>query len=229
MTRQHRSAHQIGEHAVLKFDHVENLFPLGVVVGIEFVQDDIYYNVGMFLDDGQSGPLPNIVLHAIQPLKGVSPNMLTKCDSAHNYIKRQASAYRAQKNTNLPRAEFQMGDIVGVRMRAIAYPIPGAPKPPLREPLNKASVLITGVTYHEGKVLYDVCFDDDAYDNINSRDSMFGRRVSDEIFSVDSIYLTKPMPRRKASVTIDADNGVTIVAPGDVKLNVPSIDIDHNC
>ncbi|AXG66772.1 hypothetical protein HOU08_gp046 [Dickeya phage vB_DsoM_JA29] len=163
------SAFAIGEHAELCFDLSEQI-PFGRIEGVEFGVNGISYTVAVAVNAGTQEN-PEYEFHSGRPLVGVDERLLASHTSTlPNAI--------AGKYPTLEGCNFQVGDIVRFKFEDHIAKV-GATIP----------VLIWGVDYTKGKIMYDVSVDADEYQNTSAYNDIYERYLKHSIDRVDSIFI----------------------------------------
>ncbi len=213
---QFSSAFAIGEMAVLSLDNFgENKVPYGVIEGVMFYGDQRLYRVSLFVNDGPKAA-PEAFLHQGRPVDCFQVSDLIKITDTQyiDHIGHVGKFERAPRSA-IAGTPFSYGELVEVKIDTErtdhdAFNIP---------------VMITGVQYDEGKVLYDVSIQRAYYEDgrVNG-----GRLVRDTLTGIDSIYI-KPIGGWEAYETLKleakTDGDVTLTIKGDGTLTVDS-DVD---
>ena len=182
MTKQHtsfESAFAIGECALLSLDNFgQNKVPYGVVEGCMAYGEQRLYRVSLFVNDGPESK-PTAFLHQGRPVDGFLASDLKEIKE--QYIDHIGHVGRFEApHHKLRDSLFVSGQLVEVDIDL-----------ELPDEYDKFNipVVITGVTYVEGKVLYEVSIQRAYYKDgrVNG-----GRLVRDTLSNIDSIYI-KPM------------------------------------
>ncbi|AXG67417.1 hypothetical protein JA33_043 [Dickeya phage vB_DsoM_JA33] len=163
------SAFAIGEHAELCFDMSEQI-PFGRIEGIEFGVNGINYTVAMAVNTGTQEK-PDYEFHSGRPLVGVDERLL---DSFVSTLPNDI----AGKYPTLEGCKFQIGDTVRFKLEDHVAKV-GAAIP----------VLIWGVSYTKGKVMYDVSIDADEYQNTSAYNDIYERYLKHSMDRVDSVFI----------------------------------------
>lgn len=177
MKANYSSAFAIGDKACLSLESfgLDKLY--GVVNGCMFYGPQRMYRVSLFVNEGPENK-PQAFLHQGRPIDGfVFEDLLPVTDQYVPHIGHVGS-YESTDNRQMGDAKFIGGQLVEIRFADIAK----------ADPFN-IPVLITGVSYVEGKVMYEVSVERDYYTDgrING-----GRLVRDTLSNIDSIYI-KPL------------------------------------
>ncbi|QZE58610.1 hypothetical protein pEaSNUABM28_00053 [Erwinia phage pEa_SNUABM_28] len=224
MTKQHTSyssAFAIGEMALLSLDNFgRNKVPYGVVEGCMAYGEQRLYRVSLFVNDGPESN-PSAFLHQGRPVDGFIASDLKAVKE--QYVDHIGHVGRfEQPHHKLGDSLFTSGQLVEVD---IDLELPGE-----YDKFN-IPVQITGVTYVEGKVLYEVSIQRAYYNDgrVNG-----GRLVRDTLSNIDSIYI-KPIagwPKTcleqegDATLIIKGDGTVTIDGAADVVITANSISLE---
>lgn len=174
----HSSAFAIGDTAELSLDNFGTQFPIGIVDGILYYGDQIRYRVSLMVNVGTDAE-PEAFLHEGRPVDGFcEPDLLPFTGAFQGY---HPGERRPEFNTNLPRARFQIGDIVQVALHVATLGSADECPAPVQSDFHNIPVVVNSVRYEEGKVLYDVFID---------RNRHFkGRLVADYLSGLDGICL----------------------------------------
>ena len=168
---EYSTAFAIGEHAQLTLD-VFNDLPFGRVEGVDFTPDGINYTIAIALNDGTKEK-PEYYFHSLRPMIGVSGKILKAFENSlvDNPLKGSMPP--------LPFSEFQIGDTVAFDLRDIISDFKPAAIP----------VLIWGVAYVAGKVMYDISISVDEYRDTKGYNDINERWLRHSIDRVDSIFI----------------------------------------
>ena len=184
MTKQHTSyssAFAIGEMALLSLDNFgQSKVPYGVIEGCMFYGEQRMFRVSLFVNDGPESN-PSAFLHQGRPVDGFIADDL-KAITDYQYADHigHIGRFEDPKHEAIGDTQFKTGQLVEVD---IDLEIPGE-----YDKFN-IPVVITGVTYVEGKVLYEVSIQRAYYTDGRITG---GRLVRDTLSNIDSIYI-KPM------------------------------------
>ncbi|QYW04725.1 hypothetical protein MPK74_gp057 [Erwinia phage pEa_SNUABM_7] len=178
MTKQHTnysSAFAINEMAVLSFDSFGSDKLYGVVSGVMFYGPQRMYRVSIFANDGPESA-PTAFLHEGRPIDGfIADDLLPVTDQYIPHIG-HVGRYESTDHKTFGDSPFTSGQLVEIKIKDIAdsFNVP---------------VLITGVTYVEGKIMYDVSIERAYYSDgrVNG-----GRLVRDTLTGIDGIFI-KPV------------------------------------
>lgn len=205
------SAFAIGEMAVLSLDRFgQNKVPYGVVEGCMAYGDQRMYRVSLFVNDGPASN-PSAFLHQGRPVDGFLADDL-KIITDYQYADHigHIGRFEDPKQELIGDSQFKIGQLVEVDIdleREGEYDKFNIP------------VMITGVRYEEGKILYDVSIQRAYYEDgrING-----GRLVRDTLTNIDSVFI-KPVGGWPETVVIqEGDNGQSVVVQGDtMTINTP--------
>ncbi len=198
------SAFAIGEMAVLSLDRFgQNKVPYGVVEGCMAYGEQRMYRVSLFVNDGPASN-PSAFLHQGRPVDGFLADDL-KIITDYQYADHigHIGRFEDPKQELIGDSQFKVGQLVEVDIdleRKDEYDKFNIP------------VMITGVRYEEGKILYDVSIQRAYYEDgrING-----GRLVRDTLTGIDSVFI-KPVGGWPETVVIqEGDNGQSVVVQGD--------------
>lgn len=165
------SAFAINEHAELRLD-VLNGNAVGRIEEVRYTTYGIVYNVAMSVNIGSEQD-PVWGWHSGRLIEGVNPIFLRAQESdLPNDLK--------DKFPQLPSTKHQVGDVVSFTCDVLGKDaiIP-----------NNIPVLIWGVSYEEGKVLYDVSVDAAIYADNECKDTVNGRYTMHSMCKIDSIFI----------------------------------------
>ncbi|QZE59965.1 hypothetical protein pEaSNUABM35_00048 [Erwinia phage pEa_SNUABM_35] len=224
MTKQHTSyssAFAIGEMTLLSLDNFgQNKVPYGVVDGCMAYGEQRMYRVSLFVNDGPADN-PTAFLHQGRPVDGFIASDLKEIKE--QYVDHIGHVGRFESpHHKLGDSVFMSGQLVEVD---IDLELDGE-----YDKFN-IPVMITGVTYVEGKVLYEVSIQRAYYNDgrVNG-----GRLVRDTLSNIDSIYI-KPIggwpetvleAKGDATLTIKSDGAITIDSDADVVITANSIALE---
>jgi len=189
MSKKHTSytsAFAIGEMAVLSLDNFADCeLPYGVVEGVLFYGPQVRYRLSLFVNDGPASS-PKAYRHEGRPVDGFIADDLRAITNSQ-YVPHigHVGMFERTDYSKIGHAEFKMGELVQINWSGLEIGF---------DPFN-IPVMITGVRYEEGKVLYDVSIQRKHYEDGSIRidtSTTYGRLVGDSLHSVDSIFL-KPV------------------------------------
>ena len=211
MTKQHvsySSAFAIGEMALLSLDNFgQNKVPYGVVEGCMFYGDQRMYRVSLFVNDGPESN-PSAFLHQGRPVDGFLADDL-KAITDYQYADHigHIGRFEDPKCKAIGDSQFKTGQLVEVN---IDLELPGE-----YDKFN-IPVMITGVTYVEGKVLYEVSIQRAYY---NDGRIQGGRLVRDTLSNIDSIYIKPIAGWPKTVLETEGDATITIKSNGTISID----------
>lgn len=165
------SAFAIAEHAQLTLDVLGDL-PFGRIEGVDFTPDGINYTIGIAINVGTKEN-PEYCFHSLRPMIGVSGKILKAYENTkvNNPLK--------DSTPPLPYSEFQVGDTVTFDLQDIIGNYNPAAIP----------VLIWGVAYVSGKIMYDISITVDEYRDTKGKDDIHERWLHHSIDRVDSAFI----------------------------------------
>ncbi|AQT28533.1 hypothetical protein YOLOSWAG_49 [Erwinia phage vB_EamM_Yoloswag] len=183
MSQKYSSAFSIGDHAALSLDRFGADTPYGVIDGILFYGPQVRYRVSLFVNDGPKSK-PSAFRHEGRPVDGFIEDDL--CAVTDQYVPHvgHVGRYEPVESLVLPCA-FQMGQLVAINWSGMED---------AQDPFN-VPVMVTGVRYEEGKVLYDVSLQRKHYTDGSmciDTSTTYGRLIGDSLSGIDSIFI-KPL------------------------------------
>lgn len=216
MSKKHTSytsAFAIGEMAVLSLDRFgKNKVPYGVVEGCMIYGDQRMYRVSLFVNDGPANN-PSAFLHQGRPVDGFLADDL-KAITDYQYADHigHVGRFEDPKHEVIGDSKFKVGQLVEVDVdleREGEYDKFNIP------------VMITGVRYEEGKILYDVSIQRAYYEDGRIKG---GRLMRDTLTNIDSVFIKPVGGWPETVVTLEGDNGQSVVVKGgSVTINSPKI------
>lgn len=214
MSKQHvsySSAFAIGEKAVLALDSFgANKVPYGVIEGVMFYGRQRLYRVSLFVNEGTEAS-PTAFLHQGRPVDGfIAQDLKPILDRQYIDHIGHVGKFERPDESYAGSTTFSPGQLVEVDIDL---------EGPEEQDKFNIPVMVTGVTYVEGKVLYEVSIERAYYSDGRVKG---GRLVRDTLSNIDSIYL-KPVGGWPETV-LDAEQGdVTLTVKGN---GTVSIDCD---
>lgn len=206
MSKQHvsySSAFAIGEMALLSLDNFgQNKVPYGVIEGVMFYGRQRLYRVSLFVNDGPESN-PSAFLHQGRPVDGfIAQDLKPILDRQYVDHIGHVGKFERPDEAYSGNTQFIPGQLVEVDID-----LEGTDE---QDKFN-IPVMVTGVTYVEGKVLYEVSIQRAYYEDGRVKN---GRLVRDTLSNIDSIYL-KPVGGWPETV-LDSENGdVALTIKGD--------------
>lgn len=165
------SAFAIGEHAQLTLDTLGDL-PFGRIEGVDFTPDGINYTVALAINVG-SKEKPEYYFHSLRPMIGVSEKILKA------YENKLVDNPLASSMPELSYSAFQIGDTVTLDLQHIISDYNPAAIP----------VLIWGVAYVQGKIMYDISITVDEYFGQKGYNEINERWLRHSIDRVDGVFI----------------------------------------
>lgn len=214
MSKQHvsySSAFAIGEKAVLTLDSFgANKVPYGVIEGVMFYGRQRLYRVSLFVNEGTEAS-PTAFLHQGRPVDGfIAQDLKPILDRQYVDHIGHVGKFERTDCVLMGESQFIAGQLVEVDID-----LEGTEE---QDKFN-IPVMVTGVTYVEGKVLYEVSIERAYYSDGRVKG---GRLVRDTLSNIDSIYL-KPVGGWPETVLDEEKGDVTLTVKGN---GTVSIDCD---
>jgi hypothetical protein len=165
------SAFAIGEHAQLTLDTLGDL-PFGRIEGVDFTPDGINYTVAIAVNFGTKEN-PEYCFHSLRPMIGVSEKILKAHENS------LVSNPMKESMPELPHAAHQIGDTVTFDLQDVIGEYNPAAIP----------VLIWGVAYVAGKIMYDINITVDEYRDTKGYNEINERWLRHSIDRVDGVFI----------------------------------------
>ncbi|QZE56253.1 hypothetical protein pEaSNUABM23_00055 [Erwinia phage pEa_SNUABM_23] len=227
MTKQHvsySSAFAIGESAILVLDSFgQNKVPYGVIEGVMFYGRQRLYRVSLFVNEGTEAS-PEAFLHQGRPVDGfIAQDLKPILDRQYIDHIGHVGKFERTDCAAMGDASFIPGQLVEVDIDLESEG---------EQDKFNIPVVVTGVTYVEGKVLYEVSIQRAYYNDgrVNG-----GRLVRDTLSNIDSIYL-KPVggwpetvldeEKGDATLTVKGNGTIAIDCDAELTITAKSISIE---
>ena len=211
MSKQHvsySSAFAIGEKAVLALDSFgANKVPYGVIEGVMFYGRQRLYRVSLFVNEGTEAS-PSAFLHQGRPVDGfIAQDLKPILDRQYVDHIGHVGKFERTDCVLMGESQFIAGQLVEVDIDL---------EGPEEQDKFNIPVMVTGVTYVEGKVLYEVSIERAYYSDGRVKG---GRLVRDTLSNIDSIYL-KPVGGWPETVLDEEKGDVTFTVKGNGTVSI---------